>query len=69
MCVCVFADILYVMSMCPVPQDYYLVALQRSQIRLDDLFRVCTVLGIIIFCEIKKSVKAASCPQAEIVVY
>lgn len=67
-CRCVFVDILYVMSIRPVPQDYYLVALQRSQIRLDDLFRMCTVLGIIIFCEIIKSIKAVSCPQAEILV-
>ncbi len=57
------------MSICPVPQDYYLVALQRSQIRMDDLFRMCTVLGIIIFSEIKRSIKAVSCPQAEIVVF
>lgn len=63
-----FVDIQYVMSICPVPQDYHLVALQRPQIRLDDLFRMCTVLGIITFCEIKKRIKAVSCPEAEIVV-
>ncbi len=69
-CVCmsVFVDTLYAMSIRPVPQDYYLVVLQRSQIREYDLFRRCTVLGIIIFCEIKKGIKAVSCPRAEIVV-
>ena len=30
-------------------------------------FRMCKVLGIIIFSEIKKSIKAVSCPRAEIV--
>lgn len=65
---CMFVDILYVMSIYPVPKDYHLVALQRSQIRLDDLFRRCKVLGIIISCEIKKHIKAVSCPEGEIVV-
>lgn len=68
----VFVDKLYVMSICPVPQDDYgwllFSSFAKDSNGTDDLFRICGVLAVIIFSEIKKSVKAASCPQAEIVV-
>lgn len=68
---CMFVDMLYVINKYSVPQNYYyyLVSLQRPPIRLDDLFRKCTVQGIIIFYEIYKSINVASCRQAKIAVF
>lgn len=62
-CVCVCR---HAMSICQLPQEYHLAALLGSQVTLNDLSEMWTVLLRIIFCEMKTSVKAVNCPQAKI---
>ena len=65
-CVCVFVDTVCEYTSC-APGLLFSSFAKGLKSAWMIYFRMCKVLGIIIFSEIKKSIKAVSCPRAEIV--